>query len=347
MVKKRVGILTGGGDAPGLNAVIRGVTYPLIQQGYEVIGYHAGWKGILENDYEILTIDRVYDIHRQGGTILKSSRTNIYKRENGVQIVKDNFKKDKLHALIAVGGDDTLGVAYKLYKDGLNIVGVPKTIDNDVNATDYTFGFDTAINRVMETLDWLHTTTKSHGRVMVIEIMGRTAGWIALHGGMAGGAHFILIPEFPFDIDELAEDVKKAHEKHGYVIVAVAEGAEEPKLKAHIMHSAEKDEFGHTQLWSGIGVGKVLANELKDRTGLETRSTVLGHLQRGGMPSAFDRVLGTRFGVRAAHLVMEKKWGYMVSLQGSGIGYVKLEDAVSNLKHVTEDRYNTAKLFFG
>lgn len=347
MAKKRIGILTGGGDAPGLNAVIRGITYPLVQSGYEVIGYHAGWKGILENDYEILNIEKTTDIQRQGGTILKSSRTNVYKRENGVERVKANFKKDDLHALIAVGGDDTLGVAYKLYEDGLNIVGVPKTIDNDVNATDYTFGFDTSINRVMETLDWLHTTTKSHGRVMVVEIMGRTAGWIALHGGIAGGAHFILIPEFPFDIDELAKEVLKAHKKHGYVIIAVAEGAEEPKLKRHIMHSQEKDDFGHAQLWSGIGIGKVLANELKDRTNLETRSTVLGHLQRGGSPSAFDRVLGTRFGVKAAQLIFEEKWGYMVSLQGSGIGFVTLKDAVSQLKYVSEERYNTAKIFFG
>ncbi|MCK5223281.1 6-phosphofructokinase [Candidatus Calescamantes bacterium] len=344
---KRIGILTGGGDAPGLNAVIRGVTYPLIQAGFEVIGFHLGWKGILEQDYEVLTLERVNDIHRQGGTILGSSRTNVYKRENGVELVKQAYKETGLQALIAVGGDDTLGVASKLSDDGLNVIGVPKTIDNDVNATDYTFGFDTAINRVMETLDWLHTTTKAHRRVMVVEIMGRTAGWITLHGGIAGGAHFILIPEMDFDIDDFAKEVQIAYKKNNYLIIAVAEGADDPKLRAHIMHSAEKDEFGHAQLWSGIGIGEVLAKEIGDRTGLETRAVVLGHLQRGGNPSAFDRVLGTRFGVKAAELVKEKNWGKMVALKGSTIGTSPLADAITTLKHVTEERYNDASIFFG
>ncbi len=344
---KRVGILTGGGDAPGLNAVIRGITYPLIQNNYEVLGFHLGWKGVLENDYETLTIKKVFDIHRAGGTILGSSRTNVYKRENGVAIVKKNYKKLNLDALIAVGGDDTLGVAYKLSTEGLNVIGVPKTIDNDVNATDYTFGFDTAINRVMEMMDWLHTTTKAHRRVMVVEVMGRTAGWITLHGGIAGGAHFILIPEEPFDVDELAGKIKKAYKQNGYAVIAVAEGADDPKLRAHILHSAEKDEFGHSQLWSGIGIGKVLAKELRDRTGLETRAVVLGHLQRGGSPSAFDRVLGTRFGVKAAQLVLKEKYGYMVSLSGASIKNVSLKEAASNVRHVTKERYTTAKIFFG
>ncbi len=344
---KRIGLLTGGGDAPGLNAVIRGAAYPLIRKGYEVLGFHLGWKGMLEKDFEVLTIEKIADIHRFGGTILGSSRTNVYKKENGVEIVKKNFKDIPIDALIAIGGDDTLGVAAKLFTDGVNVVGVPKTIDNDVNGTDYTFGFDTAINRVMETLDWLHTTTKAHRRVMVVEIMGRTAGWITLHGGIAGGAHLILIPEVPFDIDEVAAQVKEAHKKNGYCIVAVAEGAEEPKLKAHIMRSQEKDEFGHAQLWSGIGIGEVMARELNDRTGLETRALVLGHLQRGGNPSAFDRVLGTRFGVRAAECVMNEEWGKMVSLKGSDIGTVPLQDALAALKHVTNERYGTAKIFFG
>lgn len=345
--EKIIGVLTGGGDAPGLNAVIRGIVYAGKQAGFKVYGFHEGWKGILEKDYTELKIKDVENIHTIGGTVLGSSRTNVYKRENGEEIVKKNFKDLGLHCLIATGGDDTLGVAEKLNKAGVNMIGVPKTIDNDVNATDYTFGFDTAINRVAETLSWLHTTTKSHRRVTIVEIMGRHAGWIALHGGIAGGAHFILIPEEKFDTDELCEAIEERHKNHLYTIVAVAEGAEDPKLQKHIMHTAEKDDFGHVQLGTGIGIAEVLKNEISDRTDLETRHLVLGHLQRGGRPSAFDIVLGTRFGVRAIELVEKKEFGKMVALRGNEIIAVDLKEGVGELKTVPKHRFDMAKLFFG
>ncbi|MCK4667999.1 6-phosphofructokinase [Candidatus Dependentiae bacterium] len=345
--KKIIGILTGGGDAPGLNAVIRGIVYAGKQKGYKIYGFYEGWRGILDKNYEELNIKKVEGIHTRGGTILGSSRTNIYKRENGPETVKKNFKDLGLHALIAVGGEDTLGVANKLFKGGLNVVGVPKTIDNDVNATDYTFGFDTAINRVAETLSWLHTTTESHRRVMVVEVMGRHAGWITLHGGLAGGAHFILIPEEPFDTDELCKKILKRHKNHNYTIVAVAEGAEDPGLRRHIMHAAETDDFGHVQLGTGIGICEVLKNEIEDRTKLETRHLVLGHLQRGGRPSAFDIVLGTRYGVRVIDLIDEGGFGKMVALRESKIKFVELEEGVGELKTVPKKEYDLAKLFFG
>ena len=346
MAKNIIGLLTGGGDAPALNAVIRGITYKGIEKGYKVFGFHSGWKGMLEKDYEELDIDRVKDIHREGGTILGSSRTNVYKIENGPEIVKKNIKDLSIFCLIAIGGDDTLGVAAKLHEDGIKVVGVPKTIDNDVSGTDYTFGFDTAINRVCETLDWLHTTTRSHHRVMVVEIMGRNSGWVALHGGIAGGAHFILIPEEPFDVDELCKKIKKQYARDGYTIVAVAEGAKDPKLSKHIMRAELKDDFGNVVFSKGIGIAMVLANEIEDRAGLETRHVVLGHLQRGGRPSAFDRVLGTRFGVKIIELIDRGEFGGMVSLKGTEMVSVPLERGVKEKKMVSPERYETAKVFF-
>jgi len=367
---KRIGILTGGGDAPGLNAVIRAVTVAAEGSGYEVVGFLRGWAGALEKEYCFLTnkntkdstkkvrgadgeereipVKSVNDIHRTGGTILFSSRTNVAKVPNGLDTVKKNLEELGIYCLIASGGEDTLGIAKKLHDAGGKVVGVPKTVDNDVNATDYTFGFDTAINRVMETLDWLHTTTKAHQRIMVVELMGRHAGWIALHGGIAGGAHYIGIPEVPFDTEEIAELCKKRWAQgEKYAIVAIAEGCEDPKLTKKVQHSAERDPFGHVQLGTGKGVGEVLADELEERTGIETRSIVLGHLQRGGNPSAFDRVLGTRLGVKVVAMIDKGEFGMMAAMQGGEMVSVLLADAIGELKTVPAQRYEVAKKFFG
>jgi 6-phosphofructokinase 1 len=290
----------------------------------------------------------VEDIHRQGGTILGSSRTNVAKIENGFEIVKNNLAEIGVDVLVAIGGDDTLGVAKQLHDAGGQVIGVPKTIDNDLSATDYTFGFDTAINRAAEALDRLHTTAKSHHRVFVVELMGRDAGWVALHGGIAGGAHIILIPEEPFDTDEVCEMIKKRHSAgHVYTVVAVAEGAMDPKLASRVMRFEEKDEFGNVQLSKGIGVAEALAAAIEEHTGLETRSMVLGHLQRGGEPSAFDRVLGTRLGLKVVDLIEEGNYGYMASLRGSDIAAVPIADAVGAVKKVSPERYEEAKTFFG
>jgi ATP-dependent phosphofructokinase / diphosphate-dependent phosphofructokinase len=343
-----IGLLTGGGDAPGLNAVIRGITVKGKTQGHRITGFLRGWKGAIDNESIDLDLDRVRDIHMEGGTILLSSRTNPFKLENGFEGIKRTYKERKLDCLIAIGGEDTLGVASRLNAEGLSVIGIPKTIDNDLNATDFTFGFDTAINYVMKALDMLHTTARSHERVIVVEIMGRHAGWMALHGGMAGGAHVILIPEQEFDTDEVCELLKKRYsEGHRYAIVAVAEGAIDPKLQRHVMHSSETDSFGHVQLGTGIGVGEVLKNEIADRTDLETRHVVLGHVQRGGGPTAFDRVLGTRLGVKAVEMAEQGLFGKMAALHGTEIVAVDLEEAVGTLKTVPLEQYYAAKLFFG
>ncbi len=346
--KKRIGILTGGGDAPGLNAVIRAVVFRANQLGRECVGLLDGWRGALSGDHVVLTIEETADIHRQGGTVLGSSRTNVRKEKDGFKRVKDTLKRLNIDALVAIGGEDTLGVARDLYKEGGKVVGVPKTIDNDVNATDYSFGFDTATNIVMECLDKIHTTAQSHHRVMVVEIMGRHAGWITLYGGMAGGAHVILIPEQPIDTDKVCDVIRKRY-KSGktYSLVAVAEGAIGPDLEAKIMHSQKRDSFGHVLLGSGIGIGTVLATEIEERTGFESRHIVLGHLQRGGPPSAFDRVLGTRLGVKVVDMIADEKFGHMASLQGSQIVAVPLDDAVGETKNVPDFRYEEATLFFG
>jgi len=343
-----IGILTGGGDAPGLNAVIRGITVKSFSQGSRVTGFLRGWKGAVENEAIDLTPEMVRDIHVQGGTILLSSRTNPFKIDSGIELVKETYRARKLDCLVAIGGEDTLGVARSLCEEGLSIIGVPKTIDNDLGATDYTFGFDTAINYVMRSLDMLHTTARSHERVIVVEIMGRHAGWMALYGGMAGGAHVILLPEEEFDTDQICEILKKRYEEgQRYAIVAIAEGAIDPGLQRHVMHSAEKDAFGHVQLGTGIGIGEVLKNEIADRTDLETRHVVLGHVQRGGSPSAFDRVLGTRLGVAAAEMAMQGLSGKMAALRGNDIVAADMEEAVGKLKTVPMEQYETAKLFFG
>jgi len=340
----KIGILTGGGDCPGLNPVIRAVVRKGIAHGYEIIGIKNGWKGLIENDCMKLDLDAVSGILPKGGTILGTSRTNPYKKEGGLDKVRENCKKLGLDALIAVGGEDTLGVASKLVNDKVaNVVGVPKTIDNDLSSTDYTFGFDTALNTATECIDKLHTTAESHHRIIVVEVMGRHAGWIAIESGIAGGADVILIPELPIDLDEVCAIIKKRHDRgKTFSIVVVAEGAQF-KEGTFVTQEKKLDEFGHVRLG---GVGEVLGQEIEKRTGYETRVSVLGHIQRGGTPSAFDRVLGTRFGVKAVELVMQKKFGRMVALVGNKITDVSIQDAVAALKTVDMELYEIAKVFF-
>ncbi|MBI2167115.1 MAG: 6-phosphofructokinase [Candidatus Omnitrophica bacterium] len=339
---EKIGILTGGGDCPGLNPVIRAVVRRAELEGWEVLGFRNGWKGMIENEFVILDEQSVSGILPKGGTILGTSRTNPYKEEGDVDRLKSNFTKHGLKALVAVGGEDTLGVASRLSEEGLPIVGVPKTIDNDLNATDYTFGFDTAVNIAMECIDRLHTTAESHNRVMVVEIMGRHAGWIALEAGLAGGADVILIPEFPIDIDEVCAVIKRRHSRgKTFSIVAVAEGA---KLSGKEVAAEKLDQFGHVRLG---GIGQAVGELIEKKTGYETRVTVLGHIQRGGSPTAFDRVLGTRFGVHAVELVKEKKFGRMVSLRGREIKEVPLAEAVKQIKTVDKKFYQVARTFFG
>ena len=340
----KIGILTGGGDCPGLNPLIRAVVRKGINEGYEIVGIKNGWKGLIENDTLILNLDAVSGILPKGGTILGTSRTNPYKKEEGVQKVKENFKKLGLQALIAVGGEDTLGVASKLIKDGLtNIVGVPKTIDNDLSCTDYTFGFDTALNTAMECIDKLHTTAESHHRIIVVEVMGRHAGWLAIEAGLAGGADVILIPEIVIDLDEVCAVIDKRHKRgKTFSIIVVAEGAKF-KEGTFVLQEEKLDAFGHIRLG---GIGEVLAREVEKKTGHETRVSILGHIQRGGTPTAFDRILGTRFGVKAVELVKNKKFGKMVALSGNKIIDVPIEEATSVLKTVDMEFYEVAKVFF-
>ncbi len=340
----RVGVLTGGGDCPGLNAVIRAVVRKGIQQyGYEFLGFRDGWRGPLEGDARPLDVQAVRGILPRGGTILGSSRTNPFKIENGVERIRENLAKLGVDALIAIGGEDTLGVATKLHDLGVKVVGVPKTIDNDLNATDYTFGFDTAVNIATEAIDRLHTTAESHRRVQVVEVMGRHAGWIAIHAGMAGGANVILIPEEPFDIDQVCEWVESRFRSNYSPIIVIAEGAV-PKEGQLVRQSQELDAFGHVRLG---GIGEVLAAEIEKRTGKESRCVVLGHVQRGGTPTAFDRWLATRFGLHAIDAVHDGDWGKMVALRGTDIVRVPLAEATKELKVVPKELYEEAKTFFG
>jgi 6-phosphofructokinase 1 len=314
-------------------------------EGYETVGIKNGWRGLIEAETMKLDLSNISGILPKGGTILGTSRTNPYKKEGDLEKLKDNYKKLGLDALIAVGGEDTLGVANKLLKDGIaNIVGVPKTIDNDISATDYTFGFDTAINTATECIDRLHTTAESHHRIIVVEVMGRHAGWIATEAGIAGGADAILIPELAIDIDEVCAMIKKRHQRgKTFSIIVVAEGAQF-KDKSLVTQEEKLDQFGHVRLG---GIGEILGQEIEKRTGYETRVSVLGHIQRGGTPTAFDRVLGTRFGVKAVELVKNKKFGRMVTLNGNKILDVPISDAVKELKTVDTELYNIAKEFFG
>jgi len=353
---KKIGILTGGGDCPGLNAVIRAVVKKSLQYNWEVIGIKNGWKGLINGEMELLTDYSVSGILPKGGTIIGSSRTNPFKNGEDVQKTEENIKKFGLDSIIAIGGDDTLGVASKLYKRGIHTVGVPKTIDNDLSGTDYTFGFDTAVSIATKAIDRLHTTAESHHRVIVVELMGRHAGWIATMAGIAGGADEILIPEVPFDIEEVCKNVKKRYNRgKTFSIVAVAEGAvpkktqekdiETPDEKTGlVVQKQETDAFGHVRLG---GIGHYLAEEIEKRMKVDTRVTILGHVQRGGTPTAHDRVLATRFGVKAVELVKNEEYGKMVALQGDNIVAVPLEDAVKELKTVDKELYEIAKVFFG
>jgi 6-phosphofructokinase 1 len=341
----RVGVLTGGGDCPGLNAVIRGVVRKASQNKITVVGIKDGWKGLVQNISSEIAPDSVADILQKGGTILGTSRTNPYKKPEDVAKVIENYKKMKLDALIAIGGEDTLGVANKLNNEGkgVNVVAVPKTIDNDLSATDFTFGFNTAVQIATDAIDRLHTTAESHHRVMVVEIMGRHAGWITLYAGIAGGANIILIPEIKMDIDEICASLKRRQASGKlYSIVAVSEGASF-KEGQFATQEKELDSFGHVRLG---GIGEKLAGEIEKRTNIETRYTVLGHIQRGGTPCAFDRVLSTRFGVKAMELVLEKKFGFMVSLRGADVVAVPIQEGVGILKTVDMKLFEAAKTFF-
>ncbi len=341
---RQIGILTGGGDAPGLNAVIRGIVFKAKALGYDVLGFLNGWQGLLGDcEHCALDLDQVEDIHMLGGTIIHTSRTNPYKVENGPKQVKDNMERLGVDYLIAIGGEDTLGVANKLCKEGVKIVGVPKTIDNDLSETDYTFGFNTATTRATEAIQNLHTTAKSHNRTLVVEIMGRHAGWMTLEAGIAGGASVILLPEEPFDIDEVCKIILNRKKKvKNYSIIAVSEGAV-PKKGQMALQVNKKDEFGHVRLG---GIAERLAEEIEKKTGIECRHVVLGHLQRAGEPTVFDRVLGTRLGIHAAEMVDKKEFGKMAALKGTEIVSVPLSKAVGKLKTVPKERYDEAKLFF-
>jgi 6-phosphofructokinase 1 len=339
-------MLTGGGDCPGLNAVIRAVVRKGERQyDDELVGFLDGWRGVLERRTTMLDVERCRGLLPRGGTILGTSRTNPYKVDGGPQTALENLRAERIDALIAIGGDDTLGVAEKLAGEGLVVVGVPKTIDNDLSATEVTFGFDTAVQIASDAIDRLHTTAESHDRVMVVEVMGRHAGWIATEAGIAGGAAEILIPEEPFDIDAVSDRLKGRHERGRYAsLVVVAEGAT-PVEGTMQLQSGERDAFGHVRLG---GIANLVAKGIEDRTGFETRVTILGHLQRGGTPTAFDRILATRFGIAAIDAVHAGATGQMVALQAGAIVLVPLSDAVGQAKTVDPDLYHgVAEVFFG
>jgi phosphofructokinase-like protein len=341
----RIGVLTGGGDCPGLNAVIRAIVRKGVEHlGHEFVGYRDGWHGPLYGVGGGLGVPEVRGILPRGGTILGSSRTNPFKEDGGAERILASLESEDVDGLIAIGGEDTLGVAARLYEEhGVRVVGVPKTIDNDLGATDYTFGFDTAVNIAMEAIDRLHTTADSHHRVLIVEVMGRHAGWIAFHAGLAGGANVILIPEQPFDLERVCELVGRRLEARFAPIVVVSEGAQ-PVGGMPETQDKGLDAFGHVRLG---GIAHWLEGEIEQRTGKETRATVLGHVQRGGTPTAFDRVLATRFGLHAIDAADAGEWGKMTALRGTDIRLVQLSDAVDELKTVPRELYEEAEVFFG
>jgi 6-phosphofructokinase 1 len=342
----RIGVLTGGGDCPGLNAVIRAIVRKGIDEyGLAVVGFRDGWRGVLENAFVELTIESTRGILPRGGTILGTSRTNPLKDADGPARVKETLAALNLDGLIAIGGEDTLGAASKLHGEhGVPVLGVPKTIDNDLGGTDRTFGFDTALQIATEAIDRLHTTAESHNRILVVEVMGRHAGWIALYAGLAGGADAILIPEQPFDMEEVCRRIRRRHARgRTFSIVVVAEGAI-PKEGTMETLGGETDEFGHVRLG---GIGQQLEREIERRTGYEARATVLGHVQRGGTPTAFDRVLATRLGLKAIDAAAQRRWGMMPALRGNDIVLVELEDAVAELRTVPLDEYADYGALFG
>ena len=345
----KIGVLTGGGDCPGLNAVIRAVVRKADTYSSRVVGLRNGWKGLLDPSPMDLDAKMVSGILHIGGTIIGTSRTNPFKDPSGVEKVMKNFRILGLDALIAIGGEDTLGAASKLYAKGLPVVGVPKTIDNDLSGTDFTFGFDTAVSTATDAIDKIHTTAESHNRVMVVEVMGRHAGWIATYSGIAGGADVILIPEIPIDLDEVCDLILRRHSRgKSFSIVVVAEGAqfaEKPGSDGElVLMEAQKDEFGHVRLG---GISQVLSKAIEGRTKFETRYVVLGHIQRGGSPTAHDRVLATRYGVFATEMVHRGEFGNMAALQGNRIVSIPLAEATAKLKTVDMDIYDIAKGFFG
>ena len=341
---KTVGILTGGGDCPGLNAVIRAVVRASDTAGWDTVAALEGWRGLVDGNFRDLGTQAVSGILPRGGTIIGTTRTNPFKLDGGVDKVLQNFADRGLDALVAIGGEDTLGVAARLYREhAFPVVGVPKTIDNDLSGTDYTFGFDTAVSIATEAIDRLHTTAESHNRVMVVEVMGRHAGWIAVTSGIAGGADVILIPEQPVDFEEVAHGIRSRHARgKNFSIVVVSEGCEFPGLG----EGGEVDQFGHVTL-AHRGVGELLGREIEERTGFETRVTVLGHVQRGGTPTPRDRVLATRYGLKAAELAHSAQFGQMAALRGDDIVAVSLEEATEKLKTVPPEWYAVAQAFFG
>jgi 6-phosphofructokinase 1 len=341
----KVGVLSGGGDAPGINAVVRAVVRKGIQNyGYEIVGIKDGWLGLLGNDFLPLDLKSVSGILPRGGSILGTSRTNPFKTKEGPETILKNAKKAGIGAVVAIGGDDTLGVALRMTELGLKCVGVPKTIDNDLSGTDYTFGFNTAVTIATDALDKLHTTAETHHRVMILEVMGRYTGWIALEAGLAGGADVILIPEKPFNVNEICECIKSRQKRsRNFSLIVVAEGAK-PKGGEEVVYSESVDEFGHIRLG---GVGYYLGKEIERCMHIETRVVVLGHLQRGGSPTAFDRILATQFGIGAIDLVHEGKFGYMVGIKGNKIVSVPLKDVIGKRKTVDMELYKIASVFFG
>ncbi|UCG61299.1 MAG: 6-phosphofructokinase [Candidatus Zixiibacteriota bacterium] len=345
-----IGVLTGGGDCPGLNAVIRAIVYKGIKQyRYNIMGIYEGWKGLLEGGpIAPLTLEDVSGILAMGGTILKTSRTNPFKHKKGIELIKKTVKKYKLDVVIAIGGEDTLGVAARLHKEGLKVIGVPKTIDNDVAGTDQTFGFDTAVNVATEAIDRLRSTAEAHNRVFLVEVMGRHAGWIAVQSGIAGGAHLILVPEYPIDVDEVVSRIVKRHARgEQYSMIVVAEGAQLKKDSGEpgfILQEPEKDAFGHVRLG---GIAYILAKIIESKTGYECRNAILGHIQRGGKPTAFDRVLSTRYGIHAIDLVHKKKFGQMVALRGTKIVGTPLVTAMKKTKTIDKEIYGIAEVFSG
>jgi ATP-dependent phosphofructokinase / diphosphate-dependent phosphofructokinase len=341
----RIGVLTGGGDCPGLNAVIRAIVRKGIGvYGHEFVGFRYGWAGVLSGEAMDLTLESTRGILHRGGTILGSSRTNPYKEDGGFERVRASMEHQRLDALIPIGGEDTLGVARRLSDDGIDVVGVPKTIDNDLAGTDVTFGFQTAVQIATDAIDRLHTTAESHNRVMVCEVMGRHAGWIAVHSGLAGGADAILVPERPFDIDDVCAHLRSRHESgRSFSIVVVAEGAT-PVDGDVVTEHESADAFGHVRLG---GIAVQLEKEIEARTGYETRMTILGHVQRGGTPCAYDRVLGTRFGVAAVDAATAGQFGMMVALRGTAIETVPLDEALAEPKLIDPELYEKAEVFFG
>jgi ATP-dependent phosphofructokinase / diphosphate-dependent phosphofructokinase len=341
----RIGMLTGGGDCPGLNAVIRALVRRAEREyGHELLGFRHGWRGVIEDETMLLTVATTRGLIHRGGTILGTSRTNPYKRDRGEDDVLQTLERRGVDALVAIGGEDTLGVALRLGERGVHVVGVPKTIDNDLSATDVTFGFDTAVQVATDAIDRLHTTAESHDRVMVVEVMGRHAGWIALWSGLAGGADVILVPEQPFDVDDVCARLQRRHEAGAaFSLVVVSEGAV-PVEGTMVLQEHGLDEFGHVRLG---GIGNQLAPEIEARTGFETRVTVLGHVLRGGTPTAFDRILATRFGLEAAAAVHDGAFGTMVALCGTDIVRVPIDDAVRELKTVPPEMLEGLKVLFG